>query len=325
MSRKALVVGVDYYESLIALKGCANDASNVTKVLARNYDMSKNFDVQIKLCRDEKSRISKTELRNNIRELFSGEGDIALFYFAGHGHIDGNHGYICGSDADSGIEGLPLAEIMSMANNSRYLNKIIILDSCHSGVVAGSTNNSALSEVFEGVTILTASTADQYASEENDEGIFTTLFVDALNGAASNLLGEVTPGSVYAHIDQSLGDWTQRPVFKTNVRKFVSLRKVKPPIELSELHKLTTLFPCEGFLYQLDPSYEPERHPSDSATIPPCATNVQTFKTLQQYNKLNLLVPEGAPHMWHAAMYSQAAKLTPLGEHYRQLVRKERI
>ena len=38
-------------------------------------------------------------------------------------------------------------------------------------------------------------------------GVFTTLFVDALGGAAANLIGDVTPGSVYAHIDQSLGPW----------------------------------------------------------------------------------------------------------------------
>ncbi|MEI9999064.1 MAG: hypothetical protein WDO13_07790 [Verrucomicrobiota bacterium] len=90
----------------------------------------------------------------------------------------------------------------------------------------------------EGLTILTASTAQQYASEQNGSGVFTTLFVDALNGSAGNLVGDVTPGSVYAHIDQSLGPWKQRPVFKTNVKTFVSLRKVKPPIVLADLLRL---------------------------------------------------------------------------------------
>ena len=73
---------------------------------------------------------------------------------------------------------------------------------------------------------MTASTADQYAGEENGSGVFTDLFVDALSGAAANLIGDVTPGAVYAHVDQSLGPWGQRPVFKTNVQNFVSLRKV---------------------------------------------------------------------------------------------------
>lgn len=65
---------------------------------------------------------------------------------------------------------------------------------------------------------------------------------DALNGAAANLVVDVTPGSVYAHIDQSLGNLAQRHIFKTNVKKFVSLRKADRPIELSDLQKLTVLF-----------------------------------------------------------------------------------
>lgn len=38
-------------------------------------------------------------------------------------------------------------------------------------------------------------------------------------------LGDVTPGSIYAYIDRSLGGWEQRPVFKANIKRFVSLRK----------------------------------------------------------------------------------------------------
>jgi uncharacterized caspase-like protein len=97
---------------------------------------------------------------------------------------------------------------------------VVILDSCHSGIAGDKPLFQSTAELTDGLTILTASTAEQYASEENGAGVFTTLLVDALNGGASNLVGEITPGSVYAHIDQfSLG---QRPVFKTNER-FISL------------------------------------------------------------------------------------------------------
>ncbi|MCP4270938.1 MAG: caspase family protein [Gammaproteobacteria bacterium] len=44
--------------------------------------------------------------------------------------------------------------------------------------------------------------------------------------------------SGYGHIDQFLGTWDQRPVFKTNVREFVSIRKVQPPISTTELRQL---------------------------------------------------------------------------------------
>ena len=43
------------------------------------------------------------------------------------------------------------------------------------------------------------------------------------------------------------------------------------------------------------------------------------FAILQKYNRVNLVVPNGAPHMWHAAMQSKSVRLTVLGEHYRRL------
>jgi len=168
------------------------------------------------------------------------------------------------------------------------------------------------------MTILTASAADQYATEADGSGTFTTLLVDAMNGAASNLVGDVTPGSVYAHIDQSLGRWGQRPIFRTNVESFVSLRKVQPPIELDMLRRIVEFFPTPAHDFQLDPSYEPEGPCPDEA-------NTQIFGILQKFNRVNLLVPVDAPHMFHAAMESKSCKLTVLGEHYRRLVERGRI
>jgi hypothetical protein len=139
-----------------------------------------------------------------------------------------------------------------------------------------------------------------------------------MNGAAANLVGDITPGSVYAHIDQSLGSWEQRPVFKTNVQSFVSLRKVQAPIALMDLHRMTELFPSRGYAFRLDPSFEPE---SDIAH----PENTEKFGVLQKYARVNLVVPVGAPHMYHAAMESKSCKLTVLGQHYHRLVENERI
>ena len=158
---------------------------------------------------------------------------------------------------------------------------------------SNSHTNRQISEIAEGMTILTASTKDQYAAEQG--GLFTGLFVDALGGAAANLVGELTPGSVYAHIDQSLGSWSQPPVFKTNVKTFVSLRKVQPPLPLADLHRIADFFPAPGFKFQLDPGYEPEHPNADPQKTP-------IFAILQKYNRVNLAVPVGAPHPYHAAL-----------------------
>ena len=111
-------------------------------------------------------------------------------YFAGHGHIESTGGYLCSSDVKTGNDGVPLAEIMIMANKSNIQNRVIILDSCHSGVAGGSALQQQVAEISDGVTILSASTAEQYATEENGAGVFTNLLVDALGGAAGNLVGD---------------------------------------------------------------------------------------------------------------------------------------
>ncbi len=323
--RKALVVGINYYEHGPALYGCVDDAYSMKTVLERNSDDTVNFDVKLLSGTGAADPVSRTGLREQIQELFASEDEIAFFYFAGHGHIEATGGYLLASDSKTGDDGIPLGDVLTFANQSKAKNKIIVLDSCHSGIAGAKPATPTTSELTEGLTILTASAADQYATEENGAGVFTTLFVDALNGAAGNLVGDVTPGSVYAHIDQSLGPWDQRPVFKTNVKSFVSLRKVHPPIALMDLQRITEFFPSPGYVFPLDPSFEPERENLEAPIPKPNPENTAKFAILQNYFRVNLVIPVAAPHMWHAAMRSTGCKLTVLGEHYRRLVEKKRI
>jgi hypothetical protein len=324
--RKALVVGINYYSDIPNLFGCVDDAHAVKSVLERNSDGTINFDVKLLSGTGPKEAVTRAELKDAVRALFADDNEIALFYFAGHGHIESTGGYLCGSDCKTGDDGLPLGDVLTLANRSKARNKVILLDSCHSGIAGGRLLAPQTAELTEGMTILTASTAEQYATEENGRGVFTTLLVDSLGGAAGNLVGDVTPGSVYARIDQSLGSWEQRPVFKTNVKSFVSLRKVQPPISLAELRRITEFFPDPGFEFQLDPSFEPERPDPTPVNVPaPNPKNTQMFAILQRYNRVNLVVPVNAPHMWHAAMESKSCRLTVLGEHYRRLVARKRI
>lgn len=311
--RKALVVGIDHYSHKSPLHGCVNDALAMQAVLERHEDGTRNFGVQLLLAPGGGRTVTREMLKESVRELFAHDSEVALLYYAGHGYIESTGGYLCASDSRRGEAALALAEVVTLANQSRARNKVILLDSCHSGVAGANPLAQQAAELSEELTILTGSTAEQYATEQDGSGVFTSLLVDALRGAAANLLGNVTPGGVYAHIDQALGPWQQRPVFKTNVKGFVSLRKVTPPVALADLLRITEFFPEPGAEFQLDPSFEPE-----SAT--PDRENTAAFSILQKYNRVNLLVPVDAPHMWQAAMQSKRCKLTPLGEHYRRLV-----
>lgn len=324
--RKALIAGIDYYKHIAPLHGCVSDAHSVRGALERHSDGTVNFGIKLLTGTGPNEIVSRSVLREDIKDLFAGDSETALFYFAGHGYIETTGGYILTSDCQTGHDGIALGDIVTLANQSRARNKIIVLDSCHSGVAGAHPSAPQNSELSDGLTILTASTDEQYASENNSGGVFTGLFVDALSGAAANLVGDITPGSVYAHIDQSLGPWEQRPVFKTNVKSFVSLRKVQAPIPLPDLQRICEFFPSAGFEFRLDPSFEPERGTETPKDIPPPKPeNTQKFAILQRYARVNLVVPVGAPHMWHAAMESRFCKLTVLGEHYRRLVAKKMI
>ncbi|ECR8731461.1 caspase family protein, partial [Salmonella enterica] len=198
-------------------------------------------------------------------------------------------------------------------------NKIIILDCCQSGA-AGQIRNLRGGEslISDGSTILTACQRDEFAMEENGHGIFTTLMLEALYGAGANILGYVTPGSLYSFVDQALGEWEQRPVFKTNVSRFVILRETGPRISLDTLRMLPVWFKSESDIFALDPDFEPDSPtPSDEKTA--------IFKQLQNCNRHGIIEPVDSDHMYFAAMNSKGCRLTALGVYYRKLAEKQRI
>ena len=148
--RKALVIGVDYYAQLSKLFGCVNDANEVKAVLEKHGDGSVNFGVFLLTATDDSSGISRAQLKESVRELFADDSEIALFYFAGHGYIETTGGYLCGSDSQTGDDGLSLAEVLVLANESPARNKVIVLDSCHSGI-AGTPPGQRTAELTEGI------------------------------------------------------------------------------------------------------------------------------------------------------------------------------
>ena len=81
-------------------------------------DGSINFDVRLFTGTGPTDVVSRAELKDYIEELFKDDSDIALFYFAGHGHIEAAGGYLLASDSSRGDEGVSLAEVLHFANDS---------------------------------------------------------------------------------------------------------------------------------------------------------------------------------------------------------------
>ena len=162
--KKALVIGIDDYPTN-PLAGCVNDAKGIGSILARNGDGSPNFSVL--LLTSDKLPITSALLESSISELFNGDADTALLFFAGHGIINPttNAGYLVSQNGAKGAWGISLADILAMANaaSPRIKSSVIILDSCHSGYVGEipSLGNQAIAAIGDGVTILTACHREQ--------------------------------------------------------------------------------------------------------------------------------------------------------------------
>lgn len=323
--RKALLVGINDYPNN-PLTGCVADANAVDTVLSANGDGSPNFENRV--ITSEAGTVTRSVLREALGTLFQGDAEVALFYFSGHGTVTGSGGIIVTQDAEAHDEGITMEDLMNYANQSTAKNKIIILDCCNSGH-AGSPliSDSTVAQLKDGMTILTASRIWEEAQEISGEGgIFTGLLIEALQGGAADVRGNVTPGSLYAYVDEALGAWDQRPVFKTNISKFTILRQVTPRVELAVLRRLTDYFPTKTTQHQLDPSYEPERNGTEPAGTPePDSDKNVIFKDLQKMVAASLIVPVDAPHMWHAAMESKSCRLTALGMQYWRLADEHKI
>lgn len=328
--RKALIIGIDKYATQ-PLKGCENDAVAVANTLEKNGDGSPNFST--KLITSDDTFVTNELIQIELAELFKGDAETVLFYFAGHGIINPstNAGYIVSQDGKRGSWGTSLSEILNMANKAypHIKSTVIILDSCNSGYMGevSGMGNEQISAIGSGVTILTACHRDGTSSEINGHGLFTSILLDGLSGSSADVCGHITPASVYSHIDQTLGAWEQRPIYKANVQTFVTLRDVTPKVPLEILRRLPTYFKNPTDHFKLDPSFEPDRKniPKALRSIPVNEDNTRIFKELQICNRYGLIIPINAEHMYYAAINSTACKLTALGAHYRKLAEIGRI
>lgn len=321
--KRALVVGLNNYPNC-SLDWCDNDAIAMKELIESNGDGSPNFDVYPII-----GNCTKYKLYSKIEKLFEDDTDVALLYFSGHGsEMDG--GYLCTTDFSKRDLGVRMTDILNLANESRCKNKVIILDCCFAAKMGESILLNSNSVLGDGVTIMAASQSWQ-TSDENDvieHGVFTELLLQGLKGGAADISGNITPASLYSFVDQSLGAWHQRPVFKTNISQFLPLRTIQAKVPKDILRKLSIYFENPADLFKLDPSYEFTNSPDEEHLImEPYAdpTNVSIFKELQLFESVGLVEPIDTKHMYFAAMESKACKLTALGLHYWRLSKDRRF
>lgn len=323
MARRAIFVGVNEYDNVSPLTGCVLDATKMKDLLARNYDGSPNYDCR--LLTTDTEHVTRAHLRNVWEQLFDGFTEDILFYFSGHGTPTATGGYICTQDATPHEPGLPMDELLTLANRSRAREVLLILDCCFAGSLGNPANLQSSSgienhtQLVEGVTILAASRPNQVSREEfGGHGIFTWLVLNALQGGAADVRGRVSAASIYAYAEQVLGPWDQRPMYKSHADRLSPVRLCKPAVTDALLRELPHYFPTSISRYALDPSYEA----TSPSSVP---ENVTIYENFAKYRDAGLLQTVGGNHLYFTVMGSGAVELTEIGQLYWLLASKERI
>ncbi|HEV3038089.1 MAG TPA: caspase family protein [Candidatus Angelobacter sp.] len=323
-SRRALIVGINDYNPRCfrPLKGCVPDAQEMAKVLSRNSDQSLNFDCKL-LTSADGPPITRGFLRRQWRDLFHNFKEDILFYFSGHGVLTEVGGYLVTQDGEPDDPGLPMEQVVTMANSCAARTVLLILDCCFSGSAGnpaslqpGSIGNWTV--LREGVTILAASGSTELSLETGGHGVFTRLVLNALGGGAADVRGYVSAASIYAYVDAALGAWNQHPLYKSHAAFLNPIRLCEPKVPDSLLRELPEYFSRPDRQYQLDKTYERTSGVAIEA-------HVEIFRKFKKLQVGGLLKPTTGDDLYWTADSSGYVILTDLGRFYLQLVNDRRI
>ncbi len=316
--KRAFVFGIDTYDRFTHLTGCVNDAMALAPLLATNEDGSENFKVVSRT--SNTSRITRGSLLGDLESLLTARADVALLYFAGHGQLEQDELHLVTQDGAPRDTGVAFSKVLKLIQESKVPEVLVILDCCFSGGAGGiPLLGSDVVVLRKGVSILTASRADQAAEEVvGGQGKFSYYLAAALDGGAADVLGKVTVAGLYSYLSESFGAFEQRPMFKAHLDRLHGVRHCKPVVPLPDLRRMTEFFPRSDFLFPLNPSFEPTEEPRD-------AHNEAIFSVLQRYRANKLLEPVGTDHMYYAAKENKPCRLTPLGRHYWHLIMQRRV
>jgi hypothetical protein len=85
MTKKAVLIGINYKNTQNVLKGCINDANNIKNIITQKFGYTAE-NIRL-LTEDETVKPNRRDMEDAIKWLVSGckPGDTLLFHYSGHG------------------------------------------------------------------------------------------------------------------------------------------------------------------------------------------------------------------------------------------------
>ncbi|HWS38625.1 MAG TPA: AAA domain-containing protein [Actinoplanes sp.] len=196
MGRYALLIGTASYDAdpqLTGLPSVRNDVHQMKAILdqaGRFDDVAHYLDV------------TANEFVKRVEDFYDARkrGDLALFYFSGHGikHADNQSVFLAARDSvTAGLHATALdtdGQLRHLLNHTKASHKVVLLDCCFSGAFSprarlsgGMRAEPRRGRHEEGTFILTSSTHQQASKVQgpDEPSVFTEVLLNGLRGGAA--------------------------------------------------------------------------------------------------------------------------------------------
>ena len=191
----AVVIGINDYEKWPGLEFAVADANAVKDTLEKTgFD-----DITLIMDKAATQRRILTELFHTLTDKVD-RNDRVLFYFAGHGQTEdlpggGKKGYIIPVDAETdsySSTAVSMEQIRSLSSRIAAKHIFYVMDCCYSGlglnrsagVWPGISDYLRKVSAMRVVQIITAGGQGEQVQERAGHGLFTTYFLEAIEGKA---------------------------------------------------------------------------------------------------------------------------------------------
>jgi uncharacterized caspase-like protein len=247
--RRAVVIGINKYEdtNIEALHGAENDATEIHQRL-KDANIG-NFEILDEhFLRGEEAKCAN--VRKAISDVLwkTSPADLVLFYFSGHGFVDGyGNGYIAPYDMKrnepfvSGIKMQELRDIISKAVDKKTV--FMIFDCCYAGIATKGEDKTEFEKNLdlEGEGRITlASSEDVATSREirdcihqsnnnpHQHGLFTYHLIEGLDGkaAADNPNGIISIDAICKYVEKEMEKNGKKAKFKVSGGSLIDRIKI---------------------------------------------------------------------------------------------------
>ncbi|MCK5610210.1 caspase family protein [Candidatus Pacearchaeota archaeon] len=225
-------------ENILDLPFSITDCIALKETFINNLGINEE-DIKI-LGNEDKQIISRTKILKLVKNVSRRAeiDDTIIFYFSGHGISENNKGYLATYDTDLDLASdtsIGISRIKEELEKSEARKKMLIIDSCYSGIGHGKQVSNPMSEDFEnslflditeGWVIFASCKHDElsYPLTDNSMSVFTYYLIEGFKGYADrNRDSKISLDDLNTYVTGNVTKWAiengkkQTPNLKTEL------------------------------------------------------------------------------------------------------------